>query len=240
MTAGGCAEVRLSLGAYVLGALDPAERGRVDVHLTTCDACRDELASFAAMPGLLGRVSVAEVELVPDPPRPELLGRLLEAVAQERRRSRRMGRLAATAAGVIVLAAASVAGLAVSSSSGGNGGGGGSEAATTFTATNPQTHVTASVVEWPKAWGAALQVNLTGVSTGGYGQHLDRCQLVAVTADGATEIAASWSPTASDKIVAQGATGFAASDIARFNIVGSDGATLVSIPAHQASGGPSP
>ena len=30
MTAGGCSDARICLGAYVLGALDPAERGRVD------------------------------------------------------------------------------------------------------------------------------------------------------------------------------------------------------------------
>ena len=40
MTADGCAEVRLSLGAYVLGALDPADRSRVDTHLAGCPECR--------------------------------------------------------------------------------------------------------------------------------------------------------------------------------------------------------
>src|SRR6185312_16491337 len=90
MTAGGCADARICLGAYVLGALDPAERGRVDAHLADCDSCRDELASFAALPGLLSRASIAEVELVPDGPRPELLHRLLTAVASERKRDRRV------------------------------------------------------------------------------------------------------------------------------------------------------
>ncbi len=65
MTADGCAEVRLSLGAYVLGALDPADRSRVDAHLSGCPDCRDELASFAALPGLLGRVSRSEIEAEP-------------------------------------------------------------------------------------------------------------------------------------------------------------------------------
>ena len=55
-----CAEARLSLGVYVLGAIDPAERALVDHHLTTCRDCRDELAGLAGLPALLARVSTAE------------------------------------------------------------------------------------------------------------------------------------------------------------------------------------
>ena len=39
-----CTDARLSLGVYVLGAIDPAERALVDAHLLTCRDCRDELA----------------------------------------------------------------------------------------------------------------------------------------------------------------------------------------------------
>ena len=55
-----CAETRLSLGVYVLGAIDPAERALVDAHLATCRDCRDELAGLAGLPALLARVSAAE------------------------------------------------------------------------------------------------------------------------------------------------------------------------------------
>ena len=41
-----CPEVRISLGVYVLGAIDPAERAVVDAHLATCRDCRDELAEI--------------------------------------------------------------------------------------------------------------------------------------------------------------------------------------------------
>ena len=43
-----CTDARLSLGVYVLGAIDPAERALVDAHLLTCRDCRDELAGLAA------------------------------------------------------------------------------------------------------------------------------------------------------------------------------------------------
>src|ERR1700750_95144 len=55
-----CPEVRVSLGVYVLGAIDPAERSMVDAHLATCRDCRDELAGLASLPALLSRVSTAE------------------------------------------------------------------------------------------------------------------------------------------------------------------------------------
>ena len=55
-----CAEVRLSLGVYVLGAIDPAERAQVDSHLASCRDCRDELAGLAGLPALLARVAVEE------------------------------------------------------------------------------------------------------------------------------------------------------------------------------------
>ena len=55
-----CAEVRLSLGVYVLGAIDPAERAQVDSHLAGCRDCRDELAGLAGIPALLSRVGAEE------------------------------------------------------------------------------------------------------------------------------------------------------------------------------------
>ena len=73
-----------------------------------CADCRDELASFAALPGLLGRVSRSEVELEPVDPGPQLLERLLTAAATERRHDRRRRSLTSVAAGVIVLAAIGV------------------------------------------------------------------------------------------------------------------------------------
>jgi len=222
MTAGGCADARICLGAYVLGALDPAERGRVDAHLAECDGCRDELASFAALPGLLSRASIADVELAPESSQPQLLQRLLTAVANERRRGRRVRRLSAVAAGVVVVATGTVAGVAVSAHDSTPA------AAATFSATDAATNVTASVTEWRKAWGTALEAQVVGVVKGAYPE---RCQLVAVAADGTRDVAGSWAPTSSGKIVAQGATSLSPTQIAWFEVIGSGGETFVKIPA---------
>jgi anti-sigma factor RsiW len=37
----GCDQCRDDLGAYVLGALDDAERDAMRLHLTTCGTCHD-------------------------------------------------------------------------------------------------------------------------------------------------------------------------------------------------------
>ena len=64
-------DLRLALGAYVLGALEPAEHAEVAAHLEDCAACRAEVADFAPLPGLLGRLTPAEATAdvsVPDLP----------------------------------------------------------------------------------------------------------------------------------------------------------------------------
>ena len=230
MTTGGCAEARLSLGAYVLGALDPAERGRVDAHLATCPDCRDELASFAALPGLLGRVSRVEVEIPFADPGPQLLERLLNAAAAERSHDRRRRWIASAAAAVVLVAAAAVGvGLSQTRAPQLKELSGPSQ---TFVATDPVTHVTATVKEVKKGWGATLQFTLKGISAALYPGETDRCQLVAVAANGQTDVAASWAaPAAGHDIKAIGATAIAASDVTGFKVIGPDGTTLVSVPA---------
>src|SRR5215468_6671040 len=55
-----CADARVALGVYVLGAIDTVERTQVDAHLAGCHDCRDELAGLAGLPALLSRVDAAE------------------------------------------------------------------------------------------------------------------------------------------------------------------------------------
>ena len=55
-----CEEARISLGVYVLGALDPAEQAAVDAHLAGCAECRAELVGLDGLPALLGMVSAED------------------------------------------------------------------------------------------------------------------------------------------------------------------------------------
>ena len=48
-----CTAAREELGAFVLGALDQAEARAVEQHLSTCDACRDELGALEEAAGAI-------------------------------------------------------------------------------------------------------------------------------------------------------------------------------------------
>ena len=85
-----CADIRLSLGAYVLGALEPADRSVVEHHLTGCASCRAEVSQLAVLPGLMGRLTVDQVAAEPPTAPPTGLERLLAAAADHRRRTRRL------------------------------------------------------------------------------------------------------------------------------------------------------
>ena len=75
-------------GAYILGALAPAERADYEKHLPTCATCREAVAQLAVLPGLLGRLDPATA--APSVTAPlTLLPRVLTAAATRRRAQRR-------------------------------------------------------------------------------------------------------------------------------------------------------
>ena len=118
-----CTDARLSLGVYVLGAIDPAERALVDAHLVTCRDCRDELAGLAGLPALLARVNPDEISRIcaddtvragtyagaDDRPPEELIGTVLDLAEARRRRTR--WRFLAAAAAVVAIAGGLFGGL---------------------------------------------------------------------------------------------------------------------------------
>lgn len=101
--------VREELGAYMLGALDPAERRVIEHHVEVCASCRDELARLSGMPGLLDRLSAEEaVSDVTEIPAVvgERLAEEVAATANRLERSLSRWRVAAVAAASAALAAA--------------------------------------------------------------------------------------------------------------------------------------
>jgi Putative zinc-finger len=79
----GCDHVRIDLGGYVLGGLEPDEAERVREHLAHCSECAREHAALAGLPRLL---TLAEpIESAPPLP-PAMEERVLDAVARERSR----------------------------------------------------------------------------------------------------------------------------------------------------------
>ena len=197
-----CTDARMSLGVYVLGAIDPAERTLVDAHLAACRDCRDELAGLAGLPALLARVNPDEVSRISaddavrtvteERPPEELLGTVLDLAAARRRRNR--WRFLSAAAAVVAIA-------------GGLFGGLNSIGTTTRTVTVPVsatghwdtaqltsnvTSATASVAYSHKPWGTAFEVLVDHIPIG------TTCQLLVVQPDGTRTQVAAWT-TASDE-----------------------------------------
>jgi Putative zinc-finger len=201
-----CTEARLSLGVYVLGAIDPAERGFVDAHLATCRDCRDELAGLAGLPALLARVNPDEISRIcaddtvrpvdsDDRPPEELLGTVLSLAEARRRRNR--WRYLSAAAAVVVIAGGLFGGLKAATSTTTtntrtvvvNAGPGSWE---TVTGTNHATGATATVAYSQQLWGNAFQVLVDRIPIG------TTCQLWVVHPDGTRTQVAAWT-TARDE-----------------------------------------
>ncbi len=101
--------------AYVLGSLPPGERREFEQHLNGCEACTEQVAEFAGLPGLLAKVepgeAIALLEQSPEEasdfrPPADLIARIEEARSRRRRRR--------TVATVLTAAAVGAAALAVS------------------------------------------------------------------------------------------------------------------------------
>jgi predicted anti-sigma-YlaC factor YlaD len=54
-------------GAYVLGALSPAERTAYERHLSTCSFCREAVRDISTLPDLLSRLDAKEFAKLIDP-----------------------------------------------------------------------------------------------------------------------------------------------------------------------------
>jgi len=99
-------------GAYVLGALSPADRAAFERHLPSCSQCRKAVASFAVIPGLLGRLNATTPTSSAATPS-TLLARTLAAASAQRRIERRRRTWYALGAGLAAAVLASVVGVGV-------------------------------------------------------------------------------------------------------------------------------
>jgi len=206
-----CTEARLSLGVYVLGAIDPAERSLVDAHLQTCPECRDELAGLAGLPALLARVNPDEISRIcPDdtilsstgrasvpvpaeePPPGELIGTVLDLAAARRRRTR--WRFAAAAAAVVAIAGGLFGGLSSMASPRTIviPGASGTSKWETIQTTSKITGANASIAYAHEQWGDSFDVLVDHIPVG------TTCQLWVVHPDGTRTQVADWT-TAGDE-----------------------------------------
>jgi len=232
MTGPACRDIRQSLGIYVVGAIDPAERSLVDIHLGTCPDCREELAGLAGLPALLGRVPAsdaerlildsAEVKDLEEPPA-EMLNSLIRRVA-ERRAIRRWRTLAAAAAAVVIALAGGAAGARIIAPSAHPITAPRAAVAEVVTATNSRTHVSAIVSYTAKSWGTRMDVWVAGIKDG------TSCEVWAVNASGQRWQAGSWTVPGGPEPGYPASVSLPASQLRSFEIT-SGGHVLVTVPA---------
>ncbi|MEU8225470.1 zf-HC2 domain-containing protein [Kribbella sp. NPDC048915] len=195
---------RTQLGAYALGALEPAEAAEVDAHLATCAECRAELAELTELKAFLGEVppeafldgppddgdlllqrTLHEVRAVPEvPQRVTVSGADVVPAMRATRRSRWL----LAAAAVVVVGGALGGGVVL----------GRTTAPDTVVQQQPvpgSTQVTASdattgatmaaTVEPREGW-TWVRVQVTGLNVG------DQCEMVVTDKAGKYWIAGSW------------------------------------------------
>jgi hypothetical protein len=232
---GECGEIRQALGVYILGAISPADRSTVELHLARCADCRAELAGLAALPGRLGSVPAADMARMAGDERGEAglgerppgvpLQTLLDRADRIRRRLR-WRRLAVAAAAVVIVGGGAVAGSRVLDSPATQPSASAVPWAATVTGSDPQTGMSATVKYLSRPWGLALQVQVSGISPG------TRCELQVVDASGQDVPAGGWMVAVGHAWAWYPASSpLAAANVRGFLITTAQGKDLVSVSA---------
>lgn len=241
-----CPDARISLGVYVLGAIDPAERELVDAHLATCRECRDELAGLAGLPALLARVSTEEAIALaatdgplpladgetPEPaettePPPELIATVLDLTAARRRRRRwRDASLGVAAAAIVAVGV--FGGLQLGSSPAQQPTSGqvqnlyvGPQNGPMKTMTGRSGDMTATVGYASMGWDTQLDAKVTDIPVG------TNCQLWVIDTSGNRVLAGNWvTDDLEGNVWYPGSTALSSKDIAAFEVTVGQGQTI--------------
>jgi hypothetical protein len=201
-------------GAYVLGALDQADRAAFEAHLETCADCRARVAEARPATELLAGLTLLDIA---DPtPVPEtLLPGLLRAAQRERSNRRWLtGALGA-------LAAACITALVVVLWPTGSGESGPALRAFSVVQTSP---VTASARLVPRGWGTEIDLHCH------YTQQVERYvpyNLVVIDKRGASHVAGSWKLAPGRETTFTGGTSLRKADISRIEITLADGTPIL-------------
>ncbi|MER7888731.1 zf-HC2 domain-containing protein [Micromonospora sp. NPDC094482] len=215
-------------GAYVLGALAPAERAAYERHLAGCAECREAVAEIAVLPGLLGRLDPAGLEQFLPPPSGPSLPTLLDEARQRRRRERSAVRRRYALTTLVAAGLALLVGVGT--------------AAVLPRETVPPPEQVRMVAMQPVAGTVPVhaEIGLTGTDWGtevtmhcgyeprtGYGKAYT-FRLVAHGPDGATEQIGSWLAAPGDDVRFSGVTRFTDAELVRLELLRADGTAVLS------------
>jgi hypothetical protein len=188
----------MSLGVYLLGALDPTERSAFESHLSYCEICRGELIRLAPLPGLLNQITpedfadnlppvglegvavATQVQPVTEPvPLPVSPPPVRSIDAEPKPRPRRYWRVTAAAAAVVILAVGGIFGWSIMREDSVPPADG-----VTWSASEGSTSVDARLVD--HEWGTEIQSKIHGLPPG------KKCYLFVYDHYGNKEIAGWW------------------------------------------------
>ena len=178
----------MSLGVYVLGAADSAERRRLEAHLPSCPACQAELRRLAPLPGLLAGI-------------PERMREPGRSSGPHRGARFRW----ATAAAACL--AAVTGGVWIASDVGGQ-----HPAGQTFAGADPATHVSATATLMATSWGTSIQLHVRGLP-----QNVE-CHLVVRSRAGQAEVSGVWDDWQHGPVSIPASASWLPSDIASLQV----------------------
>ena len=236
-----CPETR-SIGAYLLGALDPHEHLEMEQHLTECAICRQELVEVAHLPGLLHRLTLEDatsqtaaqnlgpmfqpdLQVGPLPGATALIepGSLPDATtAITSARSWLRGHLTRSrtvlVAAIIgmVLIAGAIAGLA-------ERGQHASSVVITWSATDAAGGIDTTARLASQPWGTDIRLRMADLPPG------QTCKLVVHARTGAVETVGWWSTNDEAHLSVPASTSIPLSDIDRVDVIGSDHIVLATL-----------
>ncbi|MFI8230118.1 zf-HC2 domain-containing protein [Streptomyces sp. NPDC085900] len=207
------------VAAYALGVLDEADAFRFEDHLMECARCAAHVTEFGPVTRqmMLYRRSTPRFVSPMTSPGPQLLDKLMAAVANRHRATRRRFLYGLAASVAIAAAAPGIMMLA-------NGGDG----AVRMAATDAKTGVWAQVTTADADMGSNVELEVKDAA----GPRA--CRLVAVGRDGSEQIVTSWTVPDHDArpITMRGSTAMHIAEIARYDLRTAQGQHLVTLDAH--------
>lgn len=181
----------VDVGAYLFGSLDLKERSAFERHLPGCDTCQAEMLRLAPLPGLLGRLSLEDVENLDEIP----------ACPPETKPNRQRRVLIACAAVLTLLALAGGLFFLLPST-----------AAPIWAAKDAGTGVDGEVSMVSKSWGTEMWFKLGDVKPGA------RCKVIVFDRKGQREIGGWWGSDHGPDERIPGSTSFRIDQIDRLEV----------------------
>ncbi len=221
-------------GAYVLGALAPAERAAYERHLATCSFCREAVAEIAVLPFLLGSLDPSDFDKLLDPtlssPPPQPPRRAPRPVAPThtpaRRRKTRRVRVLSTALAAAVIGLVLGIGVVFVTGNRGPETKATASAQVAMTAVDSSVPVSADISLIGANGGTKISLvcmyNKTSASLKPY-----TVRLMAYGPDDAEEQLGSWIAAPGKEFTMSGVTHFTEGNLSRLELVRNDGKALL-------------